>query len=764
MRTLLLLRGAPGCGKSSWIEANCLRQYTLCADDIRMLCASPSLTVSGEAAIDQTNDTLVWKTLFQLLETRMQHGEFTIIDATNSKTSEMNRYKALCDQYRYRIFCVDMTGVPIEECKRRNAARPPFKRVPDAAIDKMYSRFATQKIPSGITVIGPDELDRVFFHKIDLSDYDRIHVIGDIHGCDTALGKFMDEISFGGEPTNDFFIFTGDYTDRGIENYEVLERLTKMTDDDNVLFLEGNHELWLWKWANDEVTPSKEFELVTKTQLESRGLDKKLARKFYRRLGQCAWFDYRGKEFFVNHAGISNLPVNPTMLATNQLIHGVGKYNDYEAVEEAWVRNTRDNCYQIHGHRNTKSLPVKANERVYNLEGRVEFGGCLRAVTISPYGIREHEIKNDVFRPAEEMFQYKYQVGQQRLSIPDIILEMWKSKFIQEKKYDNISSFNFTKSAFFRKEWDEMTTKARGLYINIPKAKIVARAYDKFFNIGERDETKLENLQSKLAFPVHAYVKENGFLGIVAYNEETDDLLITTKSSPEGDFSQWLREDLYANLGAEAMNGIKAYSKEHNVSFVFECIDMVRDPHIIEYPVKSKVVLLDIVYNEIPFRKMPFDEMTAVADRFSIPHKELAYTLESWQEFFDWHNHVTADDYQYNDREIEGFVIEGANGYMVKLKLAYYKFWKFMRGIAYETIKNGYVGRDKLAGLQSARGNFFYGWLKEYREQLLAANDDPNTDKREILSQIPTDIITLRRMFLESGYRKHTELKGESIA
>ena len=268
----------------------------------------------------------------------------------------------------------------------------------------------------------------------------------------------------------------------------------------------------------------------------------------------------------------------------------------------------------------------------------------------------------------------------------------------------------------------------------------------------------LEPLKTLFEFPLKCYVKENGFLGIVSYNEETDGLFITTKSSPDGDFARWLREDLYENLGEETMEGINAYSKEHNVSFVFECIDMVRDPHIIEYPVKSKVVLLDIVYNEIPF-----DEMTAVADQFSIPHKELAYTLESWQDFFDWHNQVTADDYQYNGHEIEGFVIEDANGYMVKLKLAYYKFWKFMRGIAYETIKNGYVSRDKLAGLQSARGNFFYGWLKEYREQLLAANDDPNADKREILSQIPTDIITLRRMFLVSENTMN-ETKGEPIA
>ena len=31
----------------------------------------------------------------------------------------MNRYKEMCDTYRYRIFCVDFTDIPIEEVKRR---------------------------------------------------------------------------------------------------------------------------------------------------------------------------------------------------------------------------------------------------------------------------------------------------------------------------------------------------------------------------------------------------------------------------------------------------------------------------------------------------------------------------------------------------------------------------------------------------------------------------------------------------------------------
>lgn len=123
MRVLLLLRGSAGCGKSTYIEEHGLKPYTLCADDIRLLCQSPVLSVNGEKEISQANDKVVWNTLYRLLETRMQNGEFTVIDATNSKTSEMNKYKEFAKNYRYRIYCIDMTDIPIEETKRRNAER-----------------------------------------------------------------------------------------------------------------------------------------------------------------------------------------------------------------------------------------------------------------------------------------------------------------------------------------------------------------------------------------------------------------------------------------------------------------------------------------------------------------------------------------------------------------------------------------------------------------------------------------------------------------
>ena len=210
----------------------------------------------------------------------------------------------------------------------------------------------------------------------------------------------------------------------------------------------------------------------------------------------------------------------------------------------------------------------------------------------------------------------------------------------------------------------------------------------------------LEPLRKKLVFPVRAFVKENGFLGMIAFNEETDDLFITTKSNPDGDYARWLREDLEKQCDPDDIEFIREYCKNHNATMVVECVDIERDPHVITYP-KTKIYLLDVVYNEIPFRRLPYEELQEIGKYANLEYKELAYTLETWQEFYDWYSMVTGEDYLYKsdrvrDRHIEGFVIEDANGFMVKIKLPYYQFWKFMRGIAQEVLRTGYLTHASL--------------------------------------------------------------------
>ena len=122
MRTLLLLRGTQASGKSTWVTENNLEPYTLNADKIRLNIANPVLLENGSFEISQKYNKLTWELLYQYLETRMQNGDFTIVDATHSDIKLMNRYKDLANIYKYTIYYLEF-DTPLEECLKRNRER-----------------------------------------------------------------------------------------------------------------------------------------------------------------------------------------------------------------------------------------------------------------------------------------------------------------------------------------------------------------------------------------------------------------------------------------------------------------------------------------------------------------------------------------------------------------------------------------------------------------------------------------------------------------
>lgn len=729
MRVLLLFRGAPGCGKSTFIREHGLEQFALSADDIRLKCFGPQMTVDGSYEISQKNDKTVWKQLYELLEIRMRHGEFTVIDATNSKAIEMNKYKDLAEHYKYRMFCIDMTDLPIEECKRRNMTRDSYKRVPESAIDKMYARFTNQKIPSGITVIKPDELDKIWMKKFDMNKYEKIVHIGDIHGCYTALMEYFKN----GFNDNYMYIFVGDILGSGIENAEVVKFMLSIYNKPNVLILEGEMDRVLWLYANGAHVKDSEFELVTRDSLVQANIDPKDIRKMYRRFGQCAWYTFNNQDYFVCHGGISSIPNNLTFLATGQLIYGVGSTNDDQAVAN-YFADKNPETIQIFGHRNSKNAPVKMAKNVYNLYNSVEYGGNLRIAELSADGINEIEIKNDVFRLPEEVEKVNEVIHS---SVADTVINLRKNRYIIEKKFGNISAFNFSSKAFYDAIWNNQTIVARGLYINTKDMKVVARGFNKFFNINERPETRFEMLKHTLQFPVTCYVKENGYLGLVSYNSETDDLFITTKSNPEGDYAVWLREMIDNKMTPEAKETMKKICKDNNITLVFESVDMKNDPHIIEYP-ESKLFLLDAIANDINFSHWDYDKLVELSKVLGVDVKTKAFVIEDWADFAAWYAVVTDEDYEYEGRKIEGFVIEDSARFMVKAKLNFYKYWKNLRSVAHITIKNGYI--HDTGRLYDATSNEFYAFCQKL-------HDDNTPEQREL---IPKDIVSLRKMFYDS--------------
>lgn len=716
MRTLVILRGSPGSGKSTWIKEMGLEKYTLSADSIRLLVQSPILVPEKtHRVISQRNDSYVWLLLFELLKKRMEQGEFVIVDATHSKSSDFSKYNKLCERYRYRKYYVDFSDVPLEECKRRNLMREDYKRVPEEVIDKIYSRLKTQEKTSGWVKVDRNNFWKEIGVKLfNFDNYTRINIFGDIHGCYNPLKEYFNKYPYN---ENEMYVFCGDYVDRGLQNKETLTFLMELAKNKNVLFLEGNHEKWLNYYSLEEYEQIKSKTFLNKTALELDSIEKKDIRAFYRKLGQLAYFEYDSKKYLITHGGVNYVPEELQLVATQQFINGVGDYN--VQIDEVFSSNCHDTI-QVHGHRNTFEVDNANNS--YNLEGKVEFGGYLKVLQLEnnkdPQMIK---IKNDYFGKPEEINEFhECKAIINELSLME---QLRISKDIREVDLGNdISSFNFTRRTFSNKKWNSLTCKARGLFMNTKTEKVVARGYEKFFNINERRETDLEHLLVKFKDKITCYKKENGFLGILSFVNGS--LFFTSKSSNQGEFAEYFK-NLFEKSDIDKTK-LTTYLENHDVSLVFEVIDIENDPHIIKYN-KSKIVLLDIIHNDIEFIREPYEKVVELSKILNCECKTIYKEFDNVRDFHKWYLDSTDED-DLSKSDIEGVVIESGN-IMVKLKFPYYNFWKHMRRVKEQMLNHHNV---KLSSLNNPTSNYFYAWLKKQSDEILQK-----------------DIITLREMFYE---------------
>ena len=750
MRTLIVMRGAPGTGKSTTITKLGLDQHTLSSDSIRLLYSSPRMSPEGYFVISGHNDRKVWKDFFEILEMRMQQGELIVVDATHTQAKEMNGYTKLAQKYRYQIGCIDFTRMPIERVHRQNEGRPIHQIVPKDAVERLYHRCSSSTPPKDWTIFAWDEQERYLeeiqhWLKIkpkDLSIYKKVHHIGDIQGCDTALASYLPKEL----PEDEFFIFIGDICDRGLENGKTLLRMMKLIERPNVRILYGNHEVHIEDWSRGQQVQSGEVVHRTIPQWKEAGITPSSLHNFISKLDDIFVYRYHEKQVIVTHAGISAVPKEFHKLAAQTAHNGVGKYG--LNIDKLFSNQAPDDWYQIHGHRNASLLDIDTYPRSFNLEGRVEFGGHLRILVLDETGFLPVYVPNPIFRS----FSKRIDLDEWRLKA--IVNPNWIQKndskvtdsvrvklnqhpYINIKSsqlHPNILAYNFSRDAFLNSKWDELSIRARGLFINKKTHEIVARSYDKFFNIGERQDTQMEYLQETLQFPIEVFAKENGFLGILGYNAEEEELFFASKSTPEGPFAECFRRIFEQSLTKTAQQYILQYLKETNSSMVFEVIDPDFDPHIISYET-AHIVLLDVIKRSMNFENLDYKKLKNLAQKLSLQVKEKAYTFQHWKDFARWQKGTESYEYTYNGDNIEGFVIQDAHRYMVKIKLEYYRFWKSMRSLKDHVRKIRGTEKAFNRNLSTPRAKSFYDWCTQCSDETLAL-----------------DIISLRNRF-EIGWK-----------
>lgn len=678
MRKLVILRGAMGCGKSTFIKEHHLENYTLSSDQIRLMLNSPQMNIYYSEEIPQFHNKKTWELLYYILEERMKKGEFTVIDAVHAHSEEsLTTYKKLAEKYRYRLYIIDFTNLSKEEVYKRNLMREKYKIVSESVIDRAYKDFSKEKVPAVFTIVKPEDFNYIISNiPRNFDAYDKIHIIGDIHGCYSALKKYLDDNPIN---QNDAYIFVGDYFDRGIENAATFRYLIELMDYKNIIFLVGNHEDKLYKYAcNDEFKMDYDIK-NTIHEFEYNNIKKSEIRGFIKKLSQIAFVQFGKYTYLISHGGIPYIPKQSfDFYNTNSFIYGIDKYEvNIDQLYNDYMKKEDNKIYQIHGHRNFYRNRYNDYEYSLNLEGDIEHGGCLRILTLDKDGDHDYiEVKNDIYNPnlIEETNVY------------NLVSDLRKNKYVFERELGNdIYSFNFSKEAFYNKVWDHMTTQARGLFIDTKKSRIVARSYNKFFKVDERKETTLEELENHLVFPVNFYLKYNGFLGILSVIDDT--LFFASKSTNTGIYVEYFKKIFYQKYNANQIETLKNKMIQENITIVFEVIDPVNDPHIIEYK-EDNIIILDMIYNCADYSKIPYETLKRFADDYAFELKKLTYVANNLAEFKEIYANIISKNYQLNGKYVEGFVIEDSQKFMVKTKTNYYDTWKHIRTKMETALKN----------------------------------------------------------------------------
>lgn len=778
MRKLVVFRGHQGSGKSYTIDALGLNEWTLSSDVLRSIVASPMLTTDGRMIINQDVNHVVFTQLRDLAEARMRRGETLVIDTTGFQIADFDTWREMAKEHRYQIAFVDLSGIPLETALARQEGRHDLRKVPLKSLERfmkvMKDNPLTVKDPERETLIVGDDVGShiealrqwLEVPVLDLSAYKSVVHIGDLQGCHSVVVGRGGPLEHGFRDDT-FYVFVGDLLDRGIENGKVLRWFVdEALGRDNVALLHGNHEDHLHRWSRGLEAVSNEFAHRTLPQLIEEGLTPADADAVCDKAREFLIYDYQGRRVFVNHAGLSTLPTEPWRVSLEQYSRGTGQWSD--DVDGQYAALVKNGVYQVHGHRNDRAVSIRANSLSFNLEDSVEHGGCLRTCTLSSEGWTTQEYRNRVFRPLAARIALEHiknpsdnrakarkrypewitkQEPSQTVFDPDLLAQMKEHSGVNQKfssSFPHIFSLNFSRNVFFDKAWDDVVVKARGLFLDDETSVIAARGYDKFFNIGELPSTQIEALADSFHYPVQLYMKENGFLGNLGYDERRDTLMIASKSTSDGDFAGWFRDILADTLTEQSCERLRRYLRDTESSMTFEVNDPVNDPHIIEYD-NPHIVLLDVVRRSTDFRKASYDVVREVGDFFGLEVKQKAMRFESKIQLLAWYRKVENDmSHQFKGKFIEGYVFEDASGFMTKWKSPYYKFWKQMRSQhmrVRKMLENSQMpknaadnirGREWMSDEQVSMAVDFNGWLM---------SRTPET--------IGDDIVSARKMYIE---------------
>lgn len=672
MRTLILLRGAPGCGKTSFLAANGWSDLAVSFDEVRRLLALPAPTTDSDPCliVPATVEDQVVRLTHQAVKARMDLGATVFVDATNLSVKHQAAWRSLGESFGYTTLVCDLQGdISDAELLARNARRA-VARLPEARVLEMAERARARPLASRIREVAPADLAaELATPTLDLDGFDRVVVVGDIHGCASALMRVLTDHGGLDDPTI-AWVFLGDYFDRGPQPDGVFAILDEPRD--NVILLEGNHDTDLRRVLGHTAKIRLPEARQSRQAIQGAGFHPDDIARFLTRLRPWLPFTFDSTTYVASHGGIATDVVEavcadgtfatchlPDWWFIFGLSHRADTYSgqgSYDPVGPTLATASR--LPQFHGHRGVGGVEPDACEGVWNLDGNPDTAGgqLLCAIIDRGAGVTWRAYPTDARTEAPVSVPLERQLRTHPLI---------RARDIGE----GVTSYHFTSRAVWNRTWDPLTTAARGLFL--VGSTVVARGYTKFFSLDEPPGYTRESVCTQMTYPVTVREKANGFLALVTSVHSR--LRVWTKAG-ETAHAHAARAALAEAVGEEGLKRLEEISRRLSVTFALEVI-LPSDPHIVDYGGATRLVLLDAIAHTLA------GELVADAVDAVLADPVLAGALDTPRVLGIAHTPAELADLiaACDASEDEGGVLVDAAGHMAKVKSRRYLRLKALR-------------------------------------------------------------------------------------
>ena len=185
---------------------------------------------------------------------------------------------------------------------------------------------------------------------------------------------------------------------------------------------------------------------------------------------------------------------------------------------------------------------------------------------------------------------------------------------ITSPRFPNLVMLHYSREAQTEKNWNTFSRMCRGLILDMKNKCVLARPFDKFFNIDEQPETKLPKLTQYKDFSVSE--KLDGSMLILFKDSETGQFHFTTKGSFESDHGKYATLIMPESLKSDIL--VKTFT------FIFELVTYRKDLRanlVIDYQKKGypEGVYLIGVRNKISGTLASFKKVREFAEIYNLP-------------------------------------------------------------------------------------------------------------------------------------------------